>query len=236
MIFAGILAAGLGVRMHRQDIPKQFLLLGDKPIIIHTLEQFFFNINVDKIVVAVPDSWRLYAEDLVSKYNLMDKEVAVISGGDNKTESIAAVVQYIDEVWHGADDSILIAHDAIRPFVTQKIINDNIDAAGKYGAAITVVPTNDTIITSDDGNRIKDIPPKQFMYAEQTPQSYRFGQLKTVLLQAGDDKIRQESEIGRIYMQAGKTIHLVLGEHSNIKIVNPYDLEVANALLKEREP
>ncbi len=232
MIYAGILAAGLGVRMHRQDMPKQFLLLGEKPIIIHTLEQFTVNPNIEKILIIVPEEWKLYAEDMLSQYDFMGKEYAVISGGVNKTESIDISVCYIDETWQIQDGDMLIAHDAIRPFITQRLIDEHIATVKKHGAANTAIVTNDAILVSKNGASLDEVPSHEHLYAEQTPQSYSLAKLKELL--GTGVPLHKESEFPRLWLKAGYEMRLVQGEYFNMKIINPYDLEVAEALLKER--
>ncbi len=236
MVYAGIMAAGLGVRMQRQDIPKQFLLLGEKPIIVHTLEQFYIHPRIDKIIVVVPETWKRYTEDLTAKYDRMGKDVLMISGGRNKAESIHMAAQYIENAWGIDEGDILLAHDAIRPFVTQRIIDDNIDFALAHGAANTAMITNDTVIISEDGLVLLDIPDKSVMYAEQTPQTYMLTNLMDAIEAAVRNgvELHEETELSRLYIRHGHEMHLVRGEYFNMKIINPYDLEVANALLKER--
>jgi 2-C-methyl-D-erythritol 4-phosphate cytidylyltransferase len=237
MIYAGILAAGLGLRMHRQDLPKQFLPLGEKPILIHTLEQFYLNPNVGRIIVVAPDSWKLYTEDLLAKYDSMEKEYFVISGGENKTESIYLLSRFIDSKWGTNSEDILVAHDAIRPFVTQRIIDENIAAVKRHGAANTAMVTNDALLVSRDGKVLDDVPPHEHIYAEQTPQSYSLKRLNDTFKYASDNGIalRSENELPRLYIKAKNEMCLVRGEYYNIKIVGPYDLEVSNALLKEQK-
>jgi 2-C-methyl-D-erythritol 4-phosphate cytidylyltransferase len=236
MIIAGILAAGLGKRMHRQDLPKQFLSLGDKPIIIHTVEQFLINTRIEKIIVVAPEIWKQYTEDLLAEYDNFGKEIAVICGGANKTESIYRMTKYIVQNEVVSEDDILIAHDAIRPFVTQRIIDDNIDIAARFGAANTSMVTNDAVLFSKDGEKLDGIPGHNIIYAEQTPQTYKLSKLIALF----DDtlskgvKLSDVSELPRLYISEGNEMRLVRGEYSNMKIINPYDLEVANALLKER--
>lgn len=236
MIYAAILAAGFGVRMHRQDLPKPFLALGSKPIIIHTLEQFFLNRRVDKIIVVTADTWRTYAEDLIRRYNTFGKAVSVISGGKSKTESVSLVVKYITENFQTGDTDILVSHDAVRPFITQRMIDENIDAAFAYHAVSTVMTTNDTIVVSVDGMRLHEVPTKYTMLAAQTPQSFHLKTLDAMFnraIRAGVE-LKDETELVRLYMRYGGDVRLVKGEYSNMKIINPYDLEVANALLEER--
>jgi 2-C-methyl-D-erythritol 4-phosphate cytidylyltransferase len=237
MIYAGILAAGLGERMHRQDLPKQFLPLGEKPIIIHTVEQFLLNMRVDKIIVVVPSVWDQYAVDLLGEYDHLGKEIAVITGGQNKTESIYLITEFIKKHHEVSEADILIAHDAIRPFVTQRIINDNIDTAEMFSASNTAMVTNDALLISKDGIILDEVPNHEIIYAEQTPQTYKLQNLINVLGQAKKQGIAFSSvnELPRLYIQSGCEMKLVRGEYSNMKIINPYDLEVANALLKERK-
>jgi 2-C-methyl-D-erythritol 4-phosphate cytidylyltransferase len=236
MIYAGILAAGLGTRMHRQDMPKPFLPLGEKPIAIHTLEQFFVNPRIDKVIVVVSESWKQFAEDSIARYDAMGTDTIVIAGGENKTLSVKGIVDYIAATWGVSGEDILLTHDAIRPFVTQRMIDGNIETAAKYGAASTVMTTNDTIVASNDSATLSEVPPKQRMFAEQTPQTYKLKTLNAVFkeAEARGVSLGAETELARLYIQQGHTMRFVAGEYSNLKIVNPYDLEVANALLKER--
>ena len=235
MIYAGILAAGKGVRMHRQDLPKQFLPLGDKPIIIHTLEQFVVNPSVDHIITVVPEEWLQYTEDLLAKYKLTDKPYSIIAGGLNKTESIGFTAKFIDDKFEINDGDMLIAHDAIRPFVTQRIINDHISGVYEFGAANTAMKMNDSILITKD-EMLEAVPSHENMAAEQTPQSYSLTKLKELLTQikTGDIPLTSEAEFPRLWLKMGYEMGVVRGEYFNMKIINPYDLEVANALLKER--
>ena len=235
MIYAGILAAGKGVRMHRQDLPKPFLLLGEKPIIVHTLEQFFVNQSVGHIVIVVQEDWLQYTEDLLDKYRLTGKACSIISGGANKTESIGFVANFIDQKFGVAEGDVLIAHDAIRPFLTQRLIDDHIAVTRECGAANTAMKMNDSILITD-GVKLGAVPSHHDMYAEQTPQSYSLVELRELLATADERNLPLigESEFPRMWLNFGYEMGIVYGEYFNMKIINPYDLEVANALLKER--
>lgn len=236
MVYAGILAAGAGARMHRQDLPKPFLPLGDKPIMLHTLEQFLINPGVDRVILVVPDDWLLYARDLMNGGDGMGKETYIIGGGVNKTESIHWLVRYIATTWGIKDGDLLILHDAVRPFVTQRLIDENIAAALDGGAANTVMRMNDTVVVSRDGARLDEVPAHEIHYAQQTPQTYALPLLKEAIDRAvaGGVALRDETELPRLYIRMGYEMRLVHGEYFNMKIINPYDLEVAEALLKER--
>lgn len=233
MIYAVILAGGLSDKMYRIDTPRPFLMLGSKPIIIHTIEQFVINSQVDKVIIAVSDEWILHTQSMLLKWLPNEEDMPIVGGGKNKADTLRVVVRYIDEQYGINDDDIILGHDAIRPFITQRIIDENIEAARKYKAVNTVMITTDTIARSTDGEKITELPPKQHMFAEQTPQTFNGKLLKEIFDTAGQNITENEPEVARIFINQGKDIHMVMGEYSNMKLISPYDLEVANALLKE---
>lgn len=237
MIYAGILAAGMGTRMHRQDLPKQFLPLGEKPLIINTLEQFYVNPQVGRVILVVPEEWKLFTEDMIKQYDNMGTEIYIVTGGTNKTLSIDKIVQFIKEKWGISDDDILIAHDGVRPFVTQKIIDDNIASSMEYGLSVTAAITNDTILVSEDGIGVSDIPKKTKMLAEQTPLTFKLSILINIFDEAkkNEVKLENETELARLCLRFGHSMHIVYSDSSNMKIITPYDLKIANALLVEKK-
>lgn len=236
MIYAGILAAGRGTRMQRQDLPKQFLPLGEKPLIINTLEQFYVNPQVNRVILVVPEEWKLFTEDMIKQYDCMGTETYVITGGTNKTLSIDKIVQFINEKWGISEEDILIAHDGVRPFVTQRIIDDNIAASMEYGMSVTAAITNDTILVSEEGNEVSDIPKKKKMLAEQTPLTFKLSMLMNIFEEAKNNEIplEKETELARLCLKFGYSMQIVYSDSSNMKIITPYDLKIANALLVEK--
>ena len=157
MIFAAILAGGIGSRMGGTDTPKQFLTLGDKPVIIHTIEKFVINEKIDKIIVLTPQNYINHTKHLIEKYIPNKDDIIVIEGGQTRNDTIMNSINYINENYGIDDDSIIITHDSVRPFVTHRIIEDNIQAARKYGACDTVIPATDTIVESINGETIESI-------------------------------------------------------------------------------
>ena len=146
MIFAAILAGGIGSRMGETDTPKQFLTLGTKPVIIHTIEKFVINENIDKTIVLIPKNFINHTKNLINEHIGDNEDIIVIEGGETRNDTLMNSIKYIDENFGIDDESIIITHDSVRPFVTHRIINDNIDAARKYGACDTVIPATDTIV------------------------------------------------------------------------------------------
>ena len=232
MNYAAILAGGKGLSMHKMDVPKQFMILGSKPIFIHTIEQFLLNGNIDKIIVAAPKDWEIYTIDLLDKQFTENHDISVIKGGKNKNLSIMEAVKYIDEKWGIRKEDILINHDAIRPFVTQRISNDNIQKAAKTGACISAISTIDTIIDSKTGDTVRNIPPKRYMYQEQSPQTFKLSLLKELYNKIEEHQLDAETDTVRLVSENGYRVEIVKGDYSNIKIVTPYDLQIAEALLR----
>lgn len=189
MIFAAILAGGIGSRMHMADMPKQFLPLGDKPIVIHTLEKFVLCPRFDQIYIGVHADWLGHMENLIEKYLPREKErITVVCGGADRNGTILNVVSCIESRFGQDEENIIVTHDSVRPFVSMRMIEENIDAAIEYGAVDTVTSAVDTIVVSENGEIISDIPERNKMYQGQTPQSFRISILKRLYGSLNDDE------------------------------------------------
>ena len=180
MIFAAILAGGTGTRMGNVEKPKQFLLLGNKPIIIHTIEKFYINSEFKEIIVLCPKQWINHTNDIISRYIGYSENIKVIKGGNLRNDTIMNAIDYIEDNYKINDDSIIVTHDSVRPFITHRIIEENIKYAMEYGSCDTVIPSSDTIVESKDGKFISSIPNRRNMYQGQTPQSFKIIKLKEV--------------------------------------------------------
>lgn len=233
MIFAAILAGGIGSRMGGTDTPKQFLTLGDKPVIIHTIEKFVINSKFDKILVLSPQSFVNHTKNLIKEYFGENDNIIVLKGGDTRNDTLINSIEYIKENFEIDDDSVIVTHDSVRPFVTHRIIEDNINAAKEFGACDTVVPATDTIVESVDSKIISDIPIRDNFYQGQTPQSFKINKLSMLINSLSDEETNILTDACKIFVLKGEDVHLVKGEITNIKITYPYDLKLANTILKE---
>ena len=213
MIYGVILAGGVGSRMGNREKPKQYINIGDKPIIVHTIEKFCLCSEFEEILILCPKDWIEYSKGLVKKYVSETEKIKVIEGG-------------LDE------DTLIVTHDAVRPFVTYRIIEENIQAAQKCGACDTVIPATDTIVESRDGSVISDIPNRAVLYQGQTPQSFNAVKLRALYESLTDEEKAVLTDAAKIFVIKGEQVQLVKGENSNIKITYPYDLTVAESLLK----
>ena len=158
MVYGLILAGGIGKRMGDITKPKQFMNIADKPIIIHTVEKFCLFDEMKEIIVLCPKEWIEHTKNLMKKYLKGSKNIVVIEGGTTRNETIMNGIDYIDSKGNLDDDTIIVTHDAVRPFVTYRMIKENIEVAEECGACDTVIKATDTIVESKDGEMLSDIP------------------------------------------------------------------------------
>lgn len=232
MIYAVILAGGSGTRMKSAKIPKQFIMLGDKAILNHTVDKFLFVSKVDRIIVAAPKIWLRHTIDMFSdnKYDRVD----VCEGGKTRQESLYKAVKYI-EMKYPASEDLIISHDVARPFVSYRIINENIEALEKYEAVDTVIPATDTIVRSDSGAIVSAIPDRIKMYMGQTPQSFRRTTYTKIYESLDGEYLEKVTDAARILADNGCVVALVQGDESNIKITTDHDLQIAKFLVNKKD-
>lgn len=232
MIFGAILAGGIGSRMHMADMPKQFLPLGDKPVIVHTLEKFLTCLRFDKIYIGVHADWVDYMNDLIERYvPAYQEKICTVAGGSDRNETIFNVIDAIESTYGASDAHIIVSHDAVRPFLSLRIIEENISGAEQYGAVDTVVPAADTIVVSQDGKVISEIPQRAMMYQGQTPQSFRINLLKQMYYSLTPEEKNILTDACKICVVRNYPVHLVMGEYTNLKITTPGDYKIAQAMV-----
>lgn len=232
MIFAGILAGGKGTRMDQQAMPKQFLELGNQPILIHTIEKFLMEPRIAQIVVGVHPDWVTYAQTLIDKY-LPNSRVIAIPGGDDRNGTIEAIIDYITANFDITDDSFILTHDSVRPFVSLQTIQENIQRIATCDAVDTVVEATDTIVQSFDKEMILDIPDRQFLYQGQTPQTFRLNAFKALYSALNDEQKKTLTDACKIFVLNGKKVAMAKGDYANIKITTITDLKIANSMIED---
>ena len=208
-------AAGSGARFGG-DIPKQFRLLGGKPILQLVVERFLAHERVSLIVVAV-------AEMLVDEAKQTDR-VKFVAGGATRQQSVSNALAAV------GDEELVAVHDAVRPFFTYGTFGALLDAAAEHGAAFPGLPVTDTIHFVRD-ERIVQTPERQMLFAAQTPQCFRTAILRDVLTRAAGDDATDEAGLAARY---GYDVRLVPGDAMNFKITRPEDLEMAERMLEQR--
>ncbi len=231
MIIAAILAGGTGTRFGSAGMPKQFLALGSKPILVHTVEKALAHPQVEYVVVLTPRAWISHTESILAAALPANIGVSVTEGGETRNDTLRRALDFIDGRFGREEDHILLTHDAVRPFLTHRIISDNIAAAQEYGACDTVIPATDTIVESTDGAFISGIPERKHMFQGQTPQSFRVRKLRALIDSLSPEEETLLTDACKIFALRGEPVALVAGETHNIKITYPYDLQLAQTMI-----
>ena len=236
MIYAAILAGGVGKRIERTTIPKQFISIGGEPIIALTVREFLKNDRFEKIYIAVHADWKSYLQELLcSAFTKEDlSRIEVINGGKERIDSFTNAMDAIMSERGQHSEDILICHDAVRPFVTQKMINDCIDATLEDNFALTVVPTTDTIHVAHDEKFIDGTMDRNGLYNGQNPSGFNIALLKKAV--DSFTKETKESVTGttQLILKLGYKIRIVKGHTSNFKITTDNDLDVADRIIRAR--
>ena len=233
MVVAGIVAGGIGSRMGNSSVPKQFLVLAGKPIIIHTLEKFLACTLVDIVVIGVHKDWLPYLEDLIEKYLPSSDNVFVTVGGDNRNDTINNIIMEAGKHIELEENTIFVTHDAVRPFLSLRIIEENIEAVQDGGVCDTVIPATDTIVRSSNNKIISDIPVRSEMYQGQTPQSFTYGIFRKVFDSMTEEELNIVTDACKMFYLRDYDVKLVKGDVSNMKITYPLDYKIAQALMED---
>jgi 2-C-methyl-D-erythritol 4-phosphate cytidylyltransferase len=239
-------AAGLGTRMgpvpvgakgkQKTGAPsKQFTELGGTPILIHTLRKFAAGDAVSEIWIALRENeiagFRARLESEAK--DVLKKKVEFVVGGEHRQQSVASALNAVAATAH--EDDIVLVHDAVRPLVTREIIQEVIDAAKKYGAAIAGLPAVDTVKQverTSEGALIKATIPRAGIVMAQTPQGFRYGVIKRAFDEASGDGFLGTDEASLVE-RSGHDVAVVMGSPRNIKITTPADMELAEFYLRK---
>ena len=233
--FAAVLAGGSGTRMGNPDKPKQYLLLGGKPVLVHTLEKIAVSADFDCVLVLCPAEWVQQTRDIVeAQCGALGSEIVVLAGGATRNDTVANAIAFIEERFEVDDETILLTHDAVRPFVTVRMVQENIASAREFGAADTVIPATDTIVESLDGNSISSIPDRRTLYQGQTPQTFNLRRLAAHMASLTPEERETLTDACKIFVLRGDRVALVRGDSSNMKITFPQDMRLAESLLGEQ--
>jgi len=232
MNVALILAGGCGTRTE-QDIPKQFMNVYEKPLIIYTLEKFEQHPEIDGIAVVCLEGWHEVLKAYARQYHI-GKLRWVTGGGSDGQESTKKGVEALKDVC--CPEDVVLVHDAIRPFVTGEIISDAIKMCRKKGSGLSAVRCQETIVRTRDGVSGKENIGRQEIMRVQTPQAYPYGKLLWAYEEAAERGIKGEVYINTLMLHLGETVYFSKGTEKNVKITTMDDLELFKALLNmERE-
>lgn len=230
MNIALIIAAGSGHRMN-QDIPKQFINVYDKPVLIYTLESFEKHPKIDAIEVVCLDGWQNILWAYAKQFDIT-KLKWIIDGGKTGQESIRNGVFYLEEKCN--DNDIIVIHDGIRPLVDDTVLSDVIIKCQQYGNAVTSMPYNEQIFKVKSENTTSEYIPRETLRRVSTPQAYKFGKLDWAYHEAFKKGIGiyGSSYANTMMVDLGETLYFASGSDKNIKLTTKDDLEIFKAYLK----
>lgn len=223
-----IIAGGVGARMG-QDIPKQFINVNDRPVIIYTLEVFQKHPSIDEIEVVCLDGWHEVLWAYARQFGIT-KLVNIVSGGENGQDSIRNGVMDIANRHHD-DEDIVCIHDAIRPLITLDIISDNLRVCKKYGNATTVIPCNTAMLKSADALVSVEQLSRDTVKMTQTPQSFHLNEFVSAHKEALSKGIVSSVASCTLYVELGREVFLSAGSIKNIKLTTTDDIDIFKALL-----
>ena len=233
MVIAAILAGGVGKRMGDIDKPKQFLEIGGKPILVHTTEQFVRHNRIDHVVVLCPEEWIEYTRQVFrSCPGLID--IPVISGGPERNDTIMNAIGYIEREFGLDQDTVIVTHDAVRPFVTGDILERGWQMARACGNAVCGVPAKDTVKIADAEGVVQQTPPRDRVWIVQTPQIFSGPLIRSAYEALGDCAPAGITDDAMVLEYSRKApVHMFQGAYTNIKITTPDDLVTGEAILKK---
>lgn len=233
MNIALIIAGGKGQRMH-QEIPKQFLNVNDKPILIYTLEHFQKHPEIDAVEVVCLEGWHDILWAYAKQFGI-SKLKWVISGGSTAQESIRNGVMELQEVC-GPED-IVVIHDGIRPLVEDFVLTDVLVQCKKHGNAVTSMPYNEQIFVTEDGETSTQYIPRDTLRRVSTPQAYTYGKLRWAYEKAFTENIgiQASTYANTLMVELGEYLYFAAGSDKNIKLTTKDDLELFKALLALKE-
>lgn len=233
MNYAVIFAGGIGKRMNTKALPKQFLKLYGKEIIIYTLEHFEKHREIDGIAVACVEEWIPYLEELIEKYQFK-KVKAVVPGGRTGQDSIFEGIKAVDRLVQG-DGHIVLIHDGVRPLINEQTITDCIKSVRENGSAITVAPAVETIIRVDDNQQVREVIERADCLMARAPQCFFLKEILEAHRKAVQENKHDFIDSASIMKYYGHTLSVVDGPVENIKITTPMDFYTFRALFEARE-
>ena len=227
-----IIAGGVGARMG-QDIPKQFINVYDKPVIVYTLEAFQKHPSIDAIEVVCLDGWHDVLWAYAKQFGIAKLE-NIVSGGKNGQDSIRNGLYDIASRHNGSDDIVLV-HDAIRPMVSNDIISDNIRVCRQYGNAITVVPCTAAMLKTFDSLSTEEQVPRDNLKITQTPQAFFLQDIIAAHKEALKKGMTNSVASCTMYIELGRKLYMSAGSEKNLKLTTAEDIEIFKALLNAKK-
>ena len=220
MNIAIILSGGIGSRM-RAKIPKQYIEVNSKPIVRYSVEKFLKHSKIDCVIIALNEEWKAYVE---SQMPTSDKPIYYSQPGETREHTIYNALKIAKEIG-GIDNDIVIIHDAVRPLVSEQVIDDCLRGCIEYDASIACIGVKDTIYVCSTGECITEVPNRSKLHAGQTPEAFKLGKYLKIHDEATYEEICNVTGGAQFAQQKGLSVFISKGEEINFKITTPEDLD-----------
>lgn len=227
MNHALLIAGGSGKRMG-QDIPKQFITVNEKPVIVYTLEAFQEHPLIDTISVVCVEGWEYVLSAYAKQFNIT-KLKHIVAGGKNGQDSIRNGIYELNKFYD--ENDVVLIHDAIRPMVSKDIISDCIITTNKYGCAIATIPCAEAMMQTEDGVVSTGSYPRDNLKRTQTPQGFKLGEICDLHKRALEAGITNSVASCTLKIEMGEQVYFSLGSEKNIKLTTVDDIDIFKALL-----
>lgn len=226
-----IIAGGSGKRME-QDIPKQFINVSDKPIIVYTMEAFQKHPSIDAIIVVCIDGWHEILKSYAKQFNIT-KLCSIVGGGSCGQESIKNGLDEAKKIF--SEDDMVLIHDAIRPMLSNEIISDNIAKCELYGNATVVAPCTTVVLEKTTNEFSEQTVNRDNLLLTQTPQAFILRDILSAHHEAKEKHITDSVASCSLYVQLGRKVYYSTGDETNIKLTRPGDIQIFKALLSTKK-
>lgn len=224
-----ILSGGVGTRMGT-DIPKQYIIVNNLPILHYSLNTFLKNQRIDKIVICCSTEWR----DFIAAYlkNVGNKEILYSTPGATRQLTIYNALTKLEKICNS--DDFVIIHDAARPLVSHELINDCLDGCKEHDGVLPVIRMKDTVYLSEDGHNIKSLLNRDYIFAGQAPEAFRFKKYYDIHKQMAYSDLIKINGSTEIAFKFGLNITMIPGDEMNFKITTPGDLESFTTIINKK--
>lgn len=226
------LAGGVGSRMKGTTIPKQFIKINGKPIIIYTLENIIKISSIDKIIVVCNKDYIEYLKALLVEYKI--NNIDITYGGKDRLHSTLNGIEFIKEHYGINDNDIFIAHDSVRPFTEERIFEENIRYAHENNAATTIYPITETIVETNNDCKIYKLLPREHLFNGQSPQTFNIRYFLDCTSKIPNNILDTFTDLSNNITYVGGFVTPVIGDKNNIKITTQLDLIIAKALIETK--
>ncbi len=231
MVIGAILAGGKGTRVGA-GIPKQFLEIKGKPILLMTLDKFLESDLFDLIYICVNEAWKEHTEKLVKdNYSAVADKITIVTGGKERMMSLLNVINDIVDKYGAREEDILITHDAVRPFVSYEILKDSVEKTKEFNVTMASVPVSDTIYKSEREGRLTSTFDRKQLWIGQTPAGCKMDLFYKTISSYTTEELMKMTGTSQLFVNKGMDIYVSEGSVNNFKITTPKDINYAKYMM-----